>query len=89
MTATRKKKASAPEDIPFEEAMGKLETIVGELEEGELPLERSLELFEDGVRLSRACVQRLDAAERRIEILMKDAGGEDQPQPFEAPEGDD
>ena len=83
---TAKKKASEPEDIPFEEAMGKLEIIVGELEGGDLPLERSLELFEQGVRLSRACVQRLDAAERRIEILMKDAGGVDRPEPFEAPE---
>ena len=45
MTA-KKKKASEPEDIPFEQAMGKLETIVGELEGGDLPLERSLELFE-------------------------------------------
>jgi exodeoxyribonuclease VII small subunit len=84
MTAN-KKKASEPEKIPFEEAMGKLETIVGELEEGDLPLERSLELFEQGVRLSRACVQRLDAAERRIEILMKDAAGVDRPEPFDAP----
>ena len=88
MTA-KKKKVSEAEDIPFEEAMGKLETIVGELEEGDLPLERSLELFEQGVRLSRACVQRLDAAERRIEILVKDAGGEDRPRPFEAPEEED
>ncbi len=88
MTA-KKKKASEPEDIPFEEAMGKLETIVDELEGGDLPLERSLELFEQGVRLSRACVQRLDAAERRIEILMKDAGGADRPEPFEAPEAEE
>ncbi len=86
---TKKKKASEPEDIPFEEAMGQLETIVGELEGGDLPLERSLELFEHGVRLSRTCVQRLDAAERRIEILMKDTGGADRPQPFEAPEEKD
>ncbi len=88
MTA-KKKKASGPEDIPFEEAMGKLETIVGELEGGDLPLERSLELFEQGVRLSRACVQRLDAAERRIEILTKDARGVDRPEPFEAPAEED
>lgn len=86
MTATRKKKANGAQDLPFEEAMGKLETIVDSLEEGDLPLERSLQLFEEGVHLSRACVQRLDAAERRIEILMKDAAGDDQPQPFEAPE---
>ena len=85
MTA-KKKKAAGPPDIPFEEAMGKLETILGELEEGDLALERSLELFEEGVRLSRACVKRLDSAERRIEVLMKDAAGEDRPEPFDAPE---
>ncbi len=48
-----------------------------------------MELFENGVRLSRACLQRLDAAERRIEILMKDAGGADRPEPFEAPEAEE
>ena len=88
MTA-KKKKVPAAEDIPFEEAMGKIETIVGELEEGDLALERSLELFEEGVRLSRACVQRLNAAERRIEVLMKDNAGEDRAEPFEAPEDGD
>ncbi len=88
MTA-KKKKESEPEAIPFEEAMGKLETIVGELEEGDLPLERSLELFEQGVRLSRTCAHRLDAAERRIEILTKDAAGADRPEPFEAPDAEE
>ncbi len=86
MTA-KKRATSKPEDVPFETAIGKLESIVGQLEEGDLALEKSLELFEEGVSLSRACIQRLDAAERRIEILLKDdATGEDRTEPFEPPE---
>ncbi len=53
----------------FESAIAELETIVKSLEEGDLPLERSLALFERGVQLSRFCHATLEAAERRIEIL--------------------
>jgi len=53
----------------FESAIAELESIVKALEEGELPLEKSLELYERGVQLSRFCHARLDDAERRIEIL--------------------
>jgi exodeoxyribonuclease VII small subunit len=53
----------------FEAAIAELETIVKKLEEGDLPLEKSLELYERGVRLSRFCHARLEDAERRIEIL--------------------
>jgi exodeoxyribonuclease VII small subunit len=53
----------------FEAAISELETIVRTLEEGDLPLERSLELYERGVQLSRFCHARLEEAERRIEIL--------------------
>jgi len=78
---TRDKKA--PAEPTFEEAIARLETIVGALEGGDAPLEESLQLFEEGVRLSRACMQRLEAAERRIEILLKDeAGGADRAVPF-------
>lgn len=59
----------------FETSLGKLEEIVGKLEEGDLSLEESLKLFEDGIKLSRECQQRLDQAERRIEILLKDKNG--------------
>ena len=82
-----KKPASGAKELPFEESIKRLETIVGQLEEGEIPLEKSLELFEDGVRLSRDCLKRLDAAERRIEVLMQDqATGEEQAVPFEPSE---
>ena len=59
----------------FEAQLAALERIVRELERGELPLERSLELFEQGVRLSRECQERLNEAERRIEVLLSDPAG--------------
>lgn len=59
----------------FESSLNELERIVKQLEDGDLPLEESLKLFEDGVKLSRECRERLTAAERRIEVLMKDADG--------------
>ena len=59
----------------FESSLGELEKIVRKLEDGDLSLEESLKLFEDGVRLSRECQERLSAAERRIEILLKDEKG--------------
>ena len=59
----------------FETSLEELERIVRELERGDLPLEKSLELFEQGVKLSRACQERLNEAERRIEILTRDNQG--------------
>jgi exodeoxyribonuclease VII small subunit len=61
--------------LSFEGALEQLEQTVARLEEGELPLEEALELFESGVKLSRHCNQTLEAAERRIEILIADRGG--------------
>ena len=63
----------------FEGAIAELETIVRQLEEGDLALEQSLELYERGVRLSRYCHARLEEAERRIEVLGE--GGELRPAP--------
>jgi exodeoxyribonuclease VII small subunit len=63
----------------FEAAIGELEGIVKKLEEGDLPLEKSLELYERGVQLSRFCHARLEEAERRIEVL--DERGELKPAP--------
>ena len=59
----------------FEASLEALEQIVHQLEDGDLPLEKSLELFEDGIRLSRQCQERLNQAERRIEILLRDNQG--------------
>ena len=60
----------------FEESLADLEEIVAKLESGDLPLEESLQLFEEGIRLSRTCRERVTQAERRIEILMRDTNGE-------------
>jgi exodeoxyribonuclease VII small subunit len=59
----------------FEVSLEALEQIVQQLESGDLPLEKSLELFEQGVRLSRECQERLSQAERRIEVLLRDSQG--------------
>jgi exodeoxyribonuclease VII small subunit len=66
--------AAAAESLSFEGALEQLEDTVGRLEEGEMPLEEALELFEAGVRLSRQCTTTLETAEKRIEILVADRG---------------
>jgi exodeoxyribonuclease VII small subunit len=62
--------AAAPESPSFEASIKRLTAIVETLERGDLPLEESLQLFEEGVSLSRASQQRLDAAEKRVEQLL-------------------
>jgi exodeoxyribonuclease VII small subunit len=62
--------------LKFEDALKKLEEIVQKLERGELSLEESLTCYEEGIRLSRLCHTKLEEAERRIEVLVKDAKGE-------------
>ena len=84
MTRTKaaKTEPSAPAEAPeplssFEGTLERLHEIVEQLEGGELPLEESLRLFEEGVRLSRASQARLNAAEKRVEeLLAVDADGE-------------
>ena len=68
----------------FEASLEALERIVQELEQGDLPLEKSLELFEQGIGLSRQCQDRLSQAERRIEVLLRDNQGRTTVNPFEA-----
>ena len=65
-----------PDEPSFELALSELEQIVQKLEKGELPLEDSLRLYEEGIRLSRLCHGKLEEAEGRIEVLLKDARGE-------------
>ncbi|HEX6719424.1 MAG TPA: exodeoxyribonuclease VII small subunit [Pyrinomonadaceae bacterium] len=66
---------TAEQGRTFEASLEALERIVQQLEDGDLPLEKSLELFEQGIRLSRECQERLSQAERRIEILLRDNQG--------------
>ncbi len=61
--------------VKFEQAMARLETIVSELEKGELSLDESLKIFEEGVKLSKTCLKMLDDAERKVEILIQDKDG--------------
>ena len=74
------------QEMKFENALDKLEEIVRKLEEGELPLDDSLRMFEEGVKLARFCGGKLDAAERRIEVLMKNEQGRIESAPFEPPD---
>lgn len=71
----------------FETALARLEEIVQGLEKGDLPLEQSLKLFEEGVKLARLLNKRLDEAERKVEILLKDKSGNISAQPFDEEEG--
>jgi len=69
-------------DIKFEDALGRLEQIVDQLESGDLPLEKSLKAFEEGVALARRCAKYLEEAEKRIELLTKDESGLLKTEPF-------
>jgi len=70
--------------VKFEDCLERLEKIVGELEKGEVPLEKSLTLFEEGMQLSATCRKQLEEAEGKVEILLKQ-NGKLQTEPFEPP----
>jgi exodeoxyribonuclease VII small subunit len=72
----------------FEESLKKLEVIVEQLEKGDLALEDSLKLFEQGVGLSAACKQELEAAEGKIQILIKQRDGSMKAEPFPTQKSD-
>jgi exodeoxyribonuclease VII small subunit len=69
-------------DLKFEDCLTRLEQIVGRLESGSLPLEESLTIFEEGVKLARTCARYLEDAEKRIEVLVKDDAGALSARPF-------
>ena len=80
----RAKPTAAPAaEFKFEESLKRLEKIVEELEGGALTLEVSLKRYEEGVRLAQQLSKRLEQAQRRVEILMKDGAAELVAQPFE------
>lgn len=72
------------EETKFEKAMERLEKIVEDLESGNLSLEDALKKYEEGVKLSRICQERLSQAEKKIEILSKTLDGSLKKEPFEA-----
>lgn len=70
-------------ELTFEKALNKLEQIVQDLEKGELPLEKSLAKFEEGVNLSRFCSTKLDETEKKVTLLMESGDGFIAEQPFD------
>jgi exodeoxyribonuclease VII small subunit len=83
---TQSSKTSKPE--PFEKNLERLDSIVRQLEDADLPLEKALQLYEEGMRLSEVCHKQLQEAEGRVEILMKKAGGKMVAEPFEPEESE-
>jgi len=69
-------------EMKFEEALKKLEGIVGQLESGDVSLEASLAKYEEGVRLVRLCQKKLELAKKKIEILVKTKDGKIKIEPF-------
>jgi exodeoxyribonuclease VII small subunit len=70
----------------FEKSFQQLEKIVQRLESEELPIDESLELFEEGIRLSRFCNQKLEEVEKKIELILADAKGQPRVEAFEPEE---
>lgn len=87
MAAKEAASESDDQQPSFEEGLAELETIVEQLEHGELPLEKSLELFEKGVKLSDTCRKQLQEAESKVEILLKKEG-RIEAEPFNLNDGD-
>ena len=79
--------ASRAKPNEFEKAFQDLEKIVQRLESEEIPLDESLHLFEEGIRLSRFCNQKLEEVEKKIELILADAKGQPVTEPFEMEEG--
>ncbi|WP_442601211.1 exodeoxyribonuclease VII small subunit [Paenibacillus sp. KN14-4R] len=66
---------ASKQDVSFEIAMEKLESIVSRLESGDVPLEQAIELYQEGMLLSRMCGQKLEQVERKIEMLVEEEAG--------------
>lgn len=68
---------SAKKTFNLEKALDDLEVLVEELESGDLPLEKAMKKFEEGIKLTRGCQTALKDAEQKVEVLLKSAGGEE------------
>lgn len=73
--SVRKTTDSSEPEIPFEQALERLEAIVEQMEEGKLPLDELLARYEEGVKLVAECNARLDAAEKRVRVIARDRLG--------------
>lgn len=70
-------------DMKFEDALKKLEKIVSELEDGDLSLDESLARYEEGISLSKMCAKKLEAAKKKVELLLKNEDGSFELKPFD------
>ena len=75
-------------ELKFEQALDNLENIVKQMEEGDIPLDKSIKLFEEGVKLVKFCSNRLREIEKKVEILKKDVNGVTHKEPFELNENE-
>ncbi len=71
----------------FEQAMKQLEQIVQDLESSDMPLEKAIKKFEEGIQLSKFCTAKLDESEKKITVLMRDAAGNVAEMPFDDQQG--
>ncbi len=85
MSQANERQADAGEET-YDALVARLERVVGELESGQLTLEQSIERFAEGIRLAKDASRKLDEAERRIEMLVRNADGSEEEVPFD-PEG--
>ncbi len=77
---------SAKKTFNLEKALADLEALVEELEGGDLPLDKAMKKFEEGIKLTRGCQAALKEAEQKVEILLQSAGGEEALEEFDAGE---
>jgi exodeoxyribonuclease VII small subunit len=75
---------AAKKPFNLEKSLTDLEALVEELESGDLPLDKAMKKFEEGIKLTRGCQAALKEAEQKVEILMKTAGGEESLETFDA-----
>lgn len=75
---------TAKKTVNLEKSLADLESLVEDLEHGDLPLDKAMKKFEDGIKLTRACQAALKDAEQKVQILLKSAGGEVSLQDFES-----
>lgn len=85
MSKEKSKVTREEEELSFEQALSRLEEVVEKLEQEDLPLEEAIELFQEGMRLSRISSEKLDKVEQKIQILMEE-NGELKARPFELKE---
>ncbi len=83
MAESTERDARAKPDEAYDALVARLERVVGELEAGNLTLEQSIEKFAEGVRLAKDASRKLDEAEKRVELLVRGTGGQDEAVPFD------